>query len=861
MKAQHYFSMAYVEGTSLAKKVADGPLPPREAAELLAKIATAVEYAHRQGIIHRDLKPANVLLDCNGQPRVTDFGLAKQMRADSGLTGTGQILGTPSYMPPEQASGKVDHIGPAADVYSLGAILYCLLIGRPPFQAASPIDTLRSVLEQEPAPARQLNVHVPRDLETICMKCLEKNPARRYATAAEFADDLCRYLTGEPILAWPASRLSRAVKWAKRRPTAAALLGVSVAAAVVLLVGAWRFQQERHARIEQQVAAAGQAALADERLWNAIYEKARQNRLSYRRVEALKLVEDARKIKETPELRREAVQAILSPGVRQVCEIPVGNVFSMKFSGDGGFLAIWGKYGYGSSLSDKDGDEGPWVRGDTDRVTVYRVPSGDAVEKTNLRGGFSVYLGGPYSTASRFQYAPFALSHDGSLVALVSRPGKLQLWKPARREPVGEPLNCSYEPCVFSPDGSLLAFARSAKGGPAIVLYDAAHGTTRVVVVKAPASRDIRAPIAFLQQDQLLVGRYSSAENWQRLWRVNLTTGEESPATPPATTVLALSGDGKCTALCPSQAVAGSPVTIWDLVAGRQIATVPDVVPNGQQSFAVQFSADGRRLAFDSPSKPGTFGIWDRASGQTTGFNGFVYGGGQAYNMFQRATFSPNGRLFISAQQNSIYAQPNRNILHLWDVDHRQKLFTLRDQHSPVWSGDGRFLATIAAGKITRPNGTTYGDERTFVRVWEITYPAPLGVVGTPVDFISMDPDGMQLAANGTIWRIENRLGRASLCPSAEKPTRVAAAFTPRGASWAVDCPTSWSEVEEKKPFKFFQDGPQRREVTVKAPLVPRTQTNGQQLLMPLYKTLAVNDSITFACAGLGYRVQIQYDT
>jgi serine/threonine protein kinase len=185
---QHYFSMAYVEGTSLAKKVAAGPLPPREAAELLVKIAAAVQYAHRQGIIHRDLKPANVLLDSTGQPRVTDFGLAKQMRADSGLTGSGQILGTPSYMPPEQASGKIEQVGPTADVYALGAILYCLLTGRPPFQAASAIDTLRSVLEQEPVAPRQLDAHIPLDLETIALKCLEKSPARRYATANELAD-------------------------------------------------------------------------------------------------------------------------------------------------------------------------------------------------------------------------------------------------------------------------------------------------------------------------------------------------------------------------------------------------------------------------------------------------------------------------------------------------------------------------------------------------------------------------------------------------------------------------------------------------------------------------------------------------
>ena len=231
---QHYFSMAFVEGESLAKKVANGPLPPREAAELAKKVAEAVEYAHKKGIIHRDLKPANVLLDGQGQPKVTDFGLAKQTQGDSGLTGTGQILGTPSYMPPEQASGKLDHVGPQSDFYGLGALLYCLLTGRPPFQAASPTDTLMQVLKQEPVAPRQLNPHVPLDLETIALKCLEKEPARRYAKAVDLADELGRFLKGEPILARPVSTIERSWRWCRRNR---AVAGLTAAVALVLLAG------------------------------------------------------------------------------------------------------------------------------------------------------------------------------------------------------------------------------------------------------------------------------------------------------------------------------------------------------------------------------------------------------------------------------------------------------------------------------------------------------------------------------------------------------------------------------------------------------------------------------------------------
>ena len=199
-EGQHYFSMGFVEGESLAAKVAKGPLPPREAAELVEQVARAVQFAHAKGVIHRDLKPANVLLDAAGHPRVTDFGLAKRVSGDSGLTASGQVLGTPSYMPPEQAAGKLDQIGIPSDVYSLGAILYTLLTGRPPFQAATPVDTLLQVLDQEPVSLRSLNAGIPRDLETIALKCLEKDRHRRYATAQDLAGELQRYLAGEPIL-------------------------------------------------------------------------------------------------------------------------------------------------------------------------------------------------------------------------------------------------------------------------------------------------------------------------------------------------------------------------------------------------------------------------------------------------------------------------------------------------------------------------------------------------------------------------------------------------------------------------------------------------------------------------------------
>ncbi len=183
-EGQHYFSMGFVEGQSLSQRLAEGPLPAREAAELIRRVSEAIEYAHQRGVIHRDLKPANILLDQNGNPRVTDFGLAKRVQSDSGLTGSGQIMGTPSYMPPEQAGGKWGDVGPHADVYALGATLYALITGRPPFQAATAMDTVIQVISDEPVPPRRLNASVPLDLETICLKCLEKEQGKRYVSAA-----------------------------------------------------------------------------------------------------------------------------------------------------------------------------------------------------------------------------------------------------------------------------------------------------------------------------------------------------------------------------------------------------------------------------------------------------------------------------------------------------------------------------------------------------------------------------------------------------------------------------------------------------------------------------------------------------
>ena len=243
--------MEYIEGGDLAHRLNDTPWAPRPAAQMVAVLARAVEHAHRLGIVHRDLKPANVLLMADGTPKIADFGLAKALEADSNLTQSGVFLGTPSYAAPEQVEGPTTMVGPAADIYALGAIFYHMLTGRPPFKAATVLQTLEQVKAADPVPPSRLQPGLPRDAETIALKCLHKDPLRRYASAADLAADLDRFLAGRAIRARSTGAAERVWKWSRRRP-AVALLSAAVVGVTVLgfALVSWQWRNAERARLD-----------------------------------------------------------------------------------------------------------------------------------------------------------------------------------------------------------------------------------------------------------------------------------------------------------------------------------------------------------------------------------------------------------------------------------------------------------------------------------------------------------------------------------------------------------------------------------------------------------------------------------
>jgi WD40 repeat protein/serine/threonine protein kinase len=611
-QGQHYFSMEYVEGQNLAELIRDKPLPARRAARYVRDIAAAVHFAHSQGTLHRDLKPSNVLVDAHDQVRITDFGLAGRIEGDGELTRTGQILGTPSYIAPEQAQGKRGLIGPASDIYSLGVILYELLTGRPPFRAETAVETIRQVVELEPVPARRLNPTVPRELETICAKCLEKEPARRfYRTAQELADDLERYLRHEPILARPIGRPARLLRLCRRNPMVA---GLTAAVAASLLVGlfvsnhfaliarnnAEHFRseyrraeglltvkddlvQEKEALLEQKSTLLGEKSNLVEQLSTSLKN---EERLAY--VRGISLAEREWHMNNVG--KAEEILAALPKNLRGweygylrgICHLESRSIKwetdaanSIAFSPDGQLLAA------GCGQVDF-GDEG------SGSVCVWDFETGKT--RFVLKGGI-----GP---VFRVLFSP-----RGDHLASSDKDGILKVWNANSGEEVASFTSDSWiTDFVFSADGSQL-IAPAHRG---VVVWNIIH--------QEEVRRFSRSALSLaLSPDGAQLACAASG----RITLVDFMTGEllkTFEGLPADSYSLAYSPDGKLIAA----ATLTGPIQMWSVETGSRV----QVLHGHSRAFRLTFDPEGRHLVSvggaynESGQVPGEAKVWEVETGK-----------------------------------------------------------------------------------------------------------------------------------------------------------------------------------------------------------------------------------------------------
>ncbi len=823
-----FLALEYVEGGTLADRLAGQPQPPREAARLLEVLARAVHYAHQKGVVHRDLKPANVLLAPSDrpdavrlgrdpatakpcEPKITDFGLAKLLTPDpndstpGAQTQSGAIVGTPAYMTPEQARGDVRAVGPATDVYALGTILYEMMVGQPPFQGATVLDTLQQVREREPVPPRRARPGVPRDLETICLTCLQKEAAKRYVSAEALANDLRHFLEGESILARPVGRVERLGRWCRRHPQHAALGVVSVVA--FLALGGLGAGQYYNARLEGALADTTQA---QQRAEVALQEAEQANQRAELALSLRRTALAHAGWREGDLSRMEALLEACPPAHRQwewfylqrlrhadllTLRGHVGAVQGVAISADGTRLASAGS---DYTVQIWDLATGQLVRAFQDHENIVESvafsPDGKRLASADWAGRVLVFdlttgrvlhvLTGHTRGVRRVAFSP-----DGKRLASASMDETIRIWDPTTGQAVGEPLrhtgavlDVAYhasgtllaacdssrfvrlwdlatrqeislphaEPvqCLaLSLDGSRLA---SASVDQTVTVWDL---RARQVLLTIPTATGRITRVAFSPGGRQLVtaGRRQTVEVWDAATgRLVLTRKGHTGWIHD----VVFSADGSRLA----SASTDGTVKVWDLTRDPEVLTLTG---HAMGVACVAFHPDGARLA--SAGKDRTVKVWDTATGQLA-----LTLPGHALEVWE-VTFSPDGARLASASMD--------DTIKVWDAATGQLTLTLPGHpggaRSVAYSPDGRRLASG-------------GVDRT-VKVWDAaTGRVVFDLPGQThwIEQVAFSPDGTRLAAatrDGTvkIWKAPNL--EPLLCLRGHAGSVRGVAFSPDG--------------------------------------------------------------------------------
>lgn len=747
-----YLELEYLEGGSLASKLDGAPWSARRAAELVRALAQGLSAAHGSGLIHRDMKPGNVLLAEDGSPKVADFGLAKAWEADSYLTSTGSIVGTPSYMAPEQAEGGGSEVNPAVDIYGLGAILFELLTGRPPFRGATLLETLEQVRWADPIRPSRLVPGLPRDIETICLKCLRKRPRDRYACAEDLGEDLRRFLAREPIRARPVSSLERGFKWARRRPGAAALLASLVVALIGLTgLGAWSYW-----RISLELAKtkrAESAAVAE--AYGALRSEVRALRLGHPpgwREHALgdlgRMAAMDTPARSLTDLRSEAVACLGEIDVREVARLDVGgDLRSIDYSPDGklmvtahydGRLRLWDPIGFKHLRvlddpkivhANRYSVEAPMpsvrFRPGDDRGVLAFSTWGDAVSWLDPRRPEA----GP-EIPGRGQATSIAFDGRGELMAIGWTGGWVSLHEgeTGRTIRVIELAGITWQtPVALSPDGEWLA---TSGEGRSVRLHRISEPGSPAIVLGRHAD-DLRT-LTFSPDGKTLAS--ASMDNNAKLWDLEkfeerLTLRGHTAALNgidfhPSGAVVATAGDDET-------------VRIWDVRTGQELVAIN---PGVGTVLAVGFSEDGSQLAcgHDGICFYSVDGVRERQ--HLRGHSFYV----------PDVAFHPSLPLVISGSAELR--------VHVWDPETGRPLGLLEGG-----SGDRVALACIAVSPKSRAvalgpdtfHNATGLDFR--VRLWDLGVGPPGRLFeghSTVVTALAFDGDGSRLASGATDGRL-----------------------------------------------------------------------------------------------------------